>query len=193
MGSQPHSSNPSLDKINTSFVLVTTSYTPISKMVAIAATAATAATIIKFIGHISARQYDQLPCFLAEKATWWTAGNPALEGDSGGSQDALAHVNVLKASKIYTDYSFVIKNQVTEKNKSIIEGQVIGDGPQDLHYVNNITMAFTLDNHNKITLVHEYADRMEINWLLKYLKDHNIVSLRQTFPLKAFVLLIQLS
>ncbi|KAJ6442756.1 hypothetical protein O9K51_03931 [Purpureocillium lavendulum] len=145
-------------------------------MVAITATAATAATIVKFIGHISARQYDQLPGFLAEKATWWTAGNPDLEGDAGGSQDALAHVNVLKAAKVYTDYSFTIKNQVTERNKSIIEGQVVGDGPKDLHYVNNITMAFTLDHHNKITLVHEYADRIEINWLLKYLKDHNIVS-----------------
>jgi ketosteroid isomerase-like protein len=145
-------------------------------MVALNIAATTAATIVKFVAFISARNYDPLPGFFAVNATWWSLGNPNLAGDSGGSQDAVEHVTVLKNAKVYENYSFTIKNQVTEGHKSIIEGQVHGQGPQGLDYLNNITMAFTLDEHHKITQVHEYYDRIEVNYLLQFLRDHNLVS-----------------
>ncbi|KAL7626434.1 hypothetical protein AAE478_003206 [Parahypoxylon ruwenzoriense] len=143
-------------------------------MVALTAAAATAATVVKFIGTIAARQYDQLPAFLAPNSIWWTAGNPDLPGDAGGPEDAFTHLDILRFSQSYTNYSVTITNQLTEGKKSAIEVQTVGQGPFDLFYMNNVSMFFTLDQHNKIELVHEWSDRIEINWLLQWFKDHNI-------------------
>jgi ketosteroid isomerase-like protein len=146
-------------------------------MVSPTSTSAVAATVAKFIGTISSRNYDKLPGFLAPDAVWWTAGNPALPGDDGGAEPALDHVDLLRGGgNRYDEYSFTILSQVTEHSKSVIEGRVVGKGPLDLVYVNNVTMHFTLDAHNKIQLVHEYIDRIQVNWLIQWLQDHNITS-----------------
>lgn len=110
-------------------------------MVSPTTTSAVAATVAKFIGTISSRNYDQLPGFLAPDAVWWTAGNPSLPGDDGGAEPALDHVDLLRGGgNRYDEYSLTILSQVTEHSKSVIEGRVVGKGPLDLVYVNNVTM-----------------------------------------------------
>ena len=146
-------------------------------MVAFPQTASVAATIVKLASYISSRQYDALPAFFAPNATWYTGGNPTLPGDTGGTVTAVSYINTLRNSAVYDKYSFTITNQVTEGLKSFIEAQVVGDKAPDLHYVNNATFAFTLDREGLITVVRAYEDQIEINYVVQWLKDHNVVSM----------------
>ncbi|KAI1339122.1 hypothetical protein F5Y15DRAFT_384862 [Xylariaceae sp. FL0016] len=131
------------------------------------------AIITAYIGHLSNRQWDQLPGYFTPNATWWTSGNPALV-DQAGTTSASDHLPALsQLADMFSTYSFDIVNIIGEGDRVMLEGQAVGKGPQDLVYVNNITMSFKMTEQGKICDLREYPDHVEINWLLQWIDDHS--------------------
>lgn len=130
-----------------------------------------AAAVVKFAAYLNARNYDPIPTLFASNATWNTIGDASIPNDGGEVTDLAAQLDVFRNAKRYQEYSFTILNQVTQDVHSIIEARVTGDY-DDLHYVNNVTFAFTFDGEGKVVNVNEYDNWKEIDKVIEYFSTH---------------------
>jgi ketosteroid isomerase-like protein len=125
-------------------------------------------TITSFVAHLSSRQWDQLPTYFAEDAQWFTNGNPDLVKQAG-TQPALEHLKLIPTiADQFDTYSFTINTIVRDGINAIVLATATGDLP-NIHYVNNITMAFEVNDAGKFESVREYPDFKQIDWLLEKL------------------------
>ncbi|CAJ2513044.1 Uu.00g011630.m01.CDS01 [Anthostomella pinea] len=130
------------------------------------------ATVIAFIGDLSDRKWDSLPGYFTSDANWWTSGNPDLV-TGAGTTTVTEHLPLLSGlADQFTDYSFDIVNIVGDTGRVMLEAQAKGLGPQDLVYINNITMSLKMTDAGKIADMREYPDHVEINWLIQWFQDH---------------------
>ena len=128
--------------------------------------------VASFISQLSRRDWESLPGFFSADALWFTNGNPALVKQAG-TKPAVEHLKVIPTiADRFETYSFSINHILSEGNEATIEGQALGRGPADLVYVNNITMAFTVDDGGKITMLREYPDFKQIDWLLGWFANN---------------------
>lgn len=127
--------------------------------------------MIKFAAYPNARNYDPIPTLFASNATWNTIGDASIPNDGGEVTDLDAQLAVFRNAKRYQEYSFTILNQVTQDVHSIVEARVTGDY-DDLHYVNNVTFAFTFDGEVKVVNVNEYDNWKEIDKVIEYFSTH---------------------
>jgi hypothetical protein len=130
-----------------------------------------AAAVVQFGAYLNARNYDPIPTLFASNATWHTIGDATIENDGGDVSDLATQIEVFTHAKRYQEYSFTILNQVTEDVHSIIEARVTGDY-DDLHYVNNVTFAFTFDEAGKVVNVNEYDNWKEVDKVIEYFSTH---------------------
>lgn len=132
----------------------------------------TLATVAKFIGYISSRNYEPLPGFFAPNATWFALGDPAFPGDTGGTVLATTYLSTLPSAAVFDSYSIDIQNTVVEGYQANVEVRITGD-LDDLHWVNNASYTFRLNQDFKITVLDFYTDRIAVNWLVDWLGEHS--------------------
>lgn len=131
----------------------------------------TLATVAKFVGYISSRNYQPLAGFFAPNATWFTLGDPTFPNDIGGTVLAVEYLKTLPSAAVFDSYSIDIQNTVVEGYSANVEVRITGD-LDTLHWVNNASYTFRLDNNFKITQLDFYTDRIAVNWLVKWLTNH---------------------
>ncbi|OTB00247.1 hypothetical protein M426DRAFT_324470 [Hypoxylon sp. CI-4A] len=140
------------------------------------------AIVSSYVATLSRREYDQVASYYAPNANWWLNGNPAQNPDAGDGTVDTRLPTLPNLLGRFDKLSFDVLNIVEQGDKVIAETMCTGLGPQDLVYVNNITMSFVLDTDGKFTTVKEFPDFNELNWVNNWFDEHNTTgsSKRQT-------------
>ncbi|KAI1385119.1 uncharacterized protein F4822DRAFT_431970 [Hypoxylon trugodes] len=131
------------------------------------------AIVTSYVTTLGERKYDQIALYFAPNANWWVNGNPACNPDAGDGTVATRLPTLPGLLGRFDNLSFDVLNIVEQDDKVIAETICTGLGPQDLVYVNNITMSFVLNDDGKFTTVREFPDFNELNWVNEWFKEHN--------------------